>query len=358
MKEQFIRLAASALKSEPLRLLDIGCSGGIDPVWRTFGPRLQAIAIDSNETECCRLAEQEENPDVSYVAAFVAGSASGPVNPYSGLLTAALGNRLSFSVGNGSAPSSPPPQMADPSKPIVATDLLAERGWDALDYLKIDVDGVDFEILQSFAGRFDTLGVSAVQLEVNFVGAGDPDEHSFHNTDRFMRQQGYSLIKLEPRNYSLKALPARFATTAPAQTERGRIFQGEAYYARDSAGDKAAARSRSAEQLLRLAAIFSAWEQPDSAAEVLREFRMRLASLIDIDHALDLLAAQIQQGELETLAYRDYMAAFERQESRFYPSVREPTFRQRIRAARAAYWDWTYAHQVETARKKPGHTSG
>ena len=29
-------------------LIDIGCSGGIDAVWRGFGPRLRALAIDPN----------------------------------------------------------------------------------------------------------------------------------------------------------------------------------------------------------------------------------------------------------------------------------------------------------------------
>ena len=67
--------------------------------------------------------------------------------------------------------------LADPGKPVVVPDLLAERGWTDLDYLKIDIDGADFEILQSFGGRFDTLGLIAVQLEVNFLGTGQPDEH-------------------------------------------------------------------------------------------------------------------------------------------------------------------------------------
>jgi hypothetical protein len=46
-------------------------------------------------------------------------------------------------------------RLADPSRPAVAPDLLAERGWTSLHYLKIDVDGADFDILQAFAGHFD-----------------------------------------------------------------------------------------------------------------------------------------------------------------------------------------------------------
>jgi len=52
---------------------------------------------------------------------------------------------------------------------------------------------------------------------------------------------------------------------------------------------------------------------PDCAAEVLVTFRDRLESLLDVDHGLDLLAAQAQDGNGSPLSYRDYVAAFEKQ---------------------------------------------
>jgi len=111
--------------------------------------------------------------------------------------------------------------LADPRKPIVASDLLAQRGWTDLDYLKIDIDGGDFEILQSFTGRFDALDVLAVQLEVNFIGTGKPDEHSFHNTDRFMRGEGLRPVPAR-RPQLLHARPARPLHLADARRNRVR----------------------------------------------------------------------------------------------------------------------------------------
>ena len=61
-----------------------------------------------------------------------------------------------------------------------------------------------------------------VQLEVNFVGTGDDSEHAFHNTDRFMRRQGYELFRLDVRTYSTRALPARYVWPTPAETVTGR----------------------------------------------------------------------------------------------------------------------------------------
>ena len=60
----FPALIAQSLKAEKFRLLDIGCSGGLDPRWRAFGAQLQAIGIDASRGECTRLASTEKLPGV------------------------------------------------------------------------------------------------------------------------------------------------------------------------------------------------------------------------------------------------------------------------------------------------------
>jgi hypothetical protein len=250
MASSFPALIAESLKTEKFRLLDIGCSGGLDPLWRAFEPRLQALGIDASVTECKRRAALERNPDVSYVAAFAARSADKPVDISAGPaapLIMKMRDRMSFmrtrEIRDARLKQASTEEqlrhnawemtgLADPAKPIVLPDVLAERGWSDLDYIKLDVDGADFDILQSFAGRFDALQVIAVQLEVNFVGTDRPDEHTFHNTDRFMRAHGFDLFRLDVRNFSVRALPARYIWPTPAETVSGRPFQGEAYYAR------------------------------------------------------------------------------------------------------------------------------
>src|SRR4029450_11507454 len=59
-------------------LIDIGWGGGIDPVWRGFGPRLRALAIDPNVAEIERLRNSETHPGVQYVAAFAGLPANHP----------------------------------------------------------------------------------------------------------------------------------------------------------------------------------------------------------------------------------------------------------------------------------------
>lgn len=355
MASSFAALIAESLTIEKFRLLDIGCSGGLDPLWRAFEPRLQALGIDASVTECNRLASLERNPDVAYVAAFAARSAGKPVDISAGPaapLIMRMRDRMSFmrtrEIRDARLKQASTEEqlrhnawemtgLADPGKPVVLPELLAERGWSDLDYIKLDVDGADFDILQSFAGRFDALRVMAVQLEVNFVGRGDPEEHSFHNTDRFMRAHGFDLFRLDVRNFSVRALPARYVWPTPAETVSGRPFQGEAYYARDVA-PREADGTFSSEKLAKLAAIFSAWQVPDAAAELLLARRAELEALFKIDVGLDLLAAQTQAQRSRPLPYREYMAAFEADQPGFYrPEGRVP-ISERLKSAWRGYW--------------------
>ena len=74
MTVSFPALVADTLGTSTFRLLDIGCSGGLDPRWRAFEPELQAIGIDASEGRVRAPGRPSAIPGVSYVAAFVAAS--------------------------------------------------------------------------------------------------------------------------------------------------------------------------------------------------------------------------------------------------------------------------------------------
>src|SRR3954454_24853263 len=99
MDSAFTSLIADALGATPFRLLDVGCSGGLDPRWRAFGNRLQAIGIDASRAERGRLAKAEPPPGVEYVAGVVASVAGKPFDLVRGQaspLFMAVRDRLSF----------------------------------------------------------------------------------------------------------------------------------------------------------------------------------------------------------------------------------------------------------------------
>jgi hypothetical protein len=345
MDPAFAAFVAEGFGSERFSLLDVGCSGGIDPRWRAFGPRLRALAIDASRAECARLAAEEKNPDVEYVPAFVVGKPGDTVDLASGQaspLILAVRDRLSvmrsLEIRESKLAASATEEkvrhnawekteLADPAAPVVVPDLLAARGWNDVDYLKIDIDGSDFEVLKSFDGHIERLGILAVQLEVNFVGTADASDHTFHNTDRFMRAQGYELFRLDVRTYSSRALPARYVWPTPAETLSGRPFQGEAFYARDVDVDLPAPK------LAKLAAVFSLWDVPDLAAELVQ----KRSAVANREKALDLLAAQAQPDRIGKLGYADYLKSFEADSAAFYRREGDISLGERLAAAWRAF---------------------
>ena len=332
---------ADRLGDEKFTLIDVGCSGGIDPIWRVFGRNLRAFGFDPNIAECERLSATEKLPGVKHVAAFVGLPADDPIvqaraqRPY---VQRSPWNRLSVArtvaIRQTRKTSRSQEQLtaenlwnevplADPAAPIILPQFFSANSLDDIDIIKIDVDGPDFDILQSLSSSIGRYKVLALGLEVNFVGSADATDNTFCNTDRFMRAHGFELFALSVRPYSLAALPARFQLPFPAQTQYGRPLQGDALYARDlgqpnhpdvSEGIRPA-------KLAKLAAIFAAMGLFDCAAEVFLTHRERIRTILDVDVVLDLLCAEAQGSHQPTLSYKDYMVAFEDDAAMFYPSA-------------------------------------
>ena len=187
----------------------------------------------------------------------------------------------------------------------------------------------DFVILSSIRDELESMKVLGACLEVNYFGTASPTDHTFHNTDRLMREAGFDLFGLTVRPYSVAALPARYALNMPAQSLVGRPLQGDALYFRDLCAPHnwGLALTMGPEKIAKLAALFAMTGLPDHAAELLIKFRRRLAGLFDVESGLELLAAQLQELapiNEPPLRYRDYMAAFKRDDRRFYPTVFPP----------------------------------
>ncbi|MDP2330667.1 MAG: hypothetical protein Q8M19_08235 [Reyranella sp.] len=366
MTTEFAKIVAAALQREQFTLLDLGCSGGIDPAWRVFGNRFRALGIDASAYECHRLVGLEQHPHVHYRAAFVrmlpdhpayrdfVGKPFSTHHPFKRTNAHRTVRLLDETIEGGSSEDKllfnqwAHTELANEAEPISVEIALAERKWDDVDFIKIDIDNADFEVLTAIADNLAEWKVLGTKLEVNFFGGTTPTEATFHNTDRVMRNKGFTLVGLEPRSYSMSPLPARYVNTVAAQTHTGRVFQADAYYVLDLASDddRAIAHSMSDEKLAKLAAIFSICNQPDSAAELMILFRDLFSTLLDVEQALDLLAFQTQEDRAEKRAYKDYIKEFEADSPYFYPRreqhlapapVRALTLIERLRAAWQAF---------------------
>lgn len=382
------RILADALGSAHFTLIDVGCSGGLDPGWVVFGNRLRAYGFDPSVHEIERLARAETRPQVRYVNTFVtlpeghphkgAGGDEWVTNPWRRVsayqtqqlqqLRAAAATQPPTALETAPAPargSSPPPETPTPassrSEPEVMEeapppepaspdeDLLKRNLWhkarladgsvnlpefldavgvDELDFVKIDVDGADFEVLQSLDALLGPRQVLGVSIEVGYSGVGEAHENSFHNVDRFMRGHGFDLFDLTVRRYALAALPFPFLYPYPiaAQTTRGRPLIGDALYLRDLGhGDHRGPDAWPDDKLIKLTALYCLFGLPDHAMELLTLAGDRLAGRIDVALVAESLAAEIQdidpelhKGFARFASAAEYLAGYEADHPYFY----------------------------------------
>ena len=302
--------ASGCFDREPVSVVDAGCAGGIDERWRVFGSQLRAWGIDAMSAECARLRASERNTGVKYIDARIEMASDRPArpqrNPWSRLSTSvALAFRSRERGGDEAMRSNQWHEQALSQQKLSVDDLIDAHGIDGLDFLKIDLDGPDYEVLAGFIPHLDRMHTLGVKVEVNFFGTELEDMHSFHNTDRLLRAHGFELFGLTGYNYSNAALPAAFATGVLGPTAYGRVLQGDALYFRDAAGD-AGPGALSPTKLLKLACMFELFDLPDCAAEILVRFREDIGRQ-DTAQLLDLLVPRLDGAKL---SYEEYISRF------------------------------------------------
>ena len=325
--------------SHPLVLLDVGCSGGISQIWRTFEPSLLALGIDPVLKECERLNAKEAGSNVRYRSAFVGlpdhhpfVQKRGDKGPWGGnpwnRLSAHLGSQIlqsktreteKLAILNDWQGS----ELVTSTSKIGVDDLVSEEGLFGLDFIKVDVDGYDLDVILSAEQTVKNSPVLGFTLEVNFYGSVNDTDHTFHNTDKLMRQWGFDLFGLSMRRYSSAALPAPFEWDAPAQTLFGRPYQGDAVYLRDPMGAGTYGAPESPElsphKLLKLACLFECFGLPDHAAELINSNAYALNALCNPQDLLDVLAREVDSSVRN---YSEYIEKFSADPTSFYRSRR------------------------------------
>lgn len=318
----------------PLFLLDVGCSGGIESRWRAFGDRLRAIGFDPLVAEIDRLNGLNTHPGVRYEAAFVT------CPDYDRLFPPAIRNdplaarsdqafpRVSAAAAIRRMPMSYIQTVFNAGAPVVKAeryisldDAIPASEHPLVDFIKIDTDGHDIEVLLGAKGILSAGGVMGLTIEAQFQGSTHEAANTFANIDRLLRSHGFTLFDLDVHHYSRAALPAPFVIELAAQTTSGQVLWGEALYCRDVGAqdyDRMWGYEITQERVMKLACLFDLFELPDCAAELLVNRGGFLAPELR-DHLLDLLAAGAPGS------YAAHVAAFEKDYTQFFPSRRVKT---------------------------------
>ncbi len=325
---------AHVLSEDPFVLLDIGCSGGIDSAWRSFGTDLVAYGFDPQRSECERLQAKEDNPRISYLPKFVGLEPNhefmrrkaamdpqilGYFNPWS-RLSAAYASSISTKIAPQSNPVSE--NVVVKSEKVGVADFVRSQNLASVDFIKIDVDGPDLEVVISTQDILKSHGVLGFAVEVNFTGSYFDADNTFHNMDRLLRSMGYALFDIAVRHYSRKDLPAPFLYNIFAQTSFGQSIQGDVLYLRDVAAPqyhKVWDDKLRPTQILKLAALFEMFNLPDCAAELILAHRGDLSGLIDVGELLNVMTPPLRG---QTVTFAQYQEAFHSQMDLFFPDAK------------------------------------
>lgn len=241
---------AGALKSLPkttipFRLMDVGCSGGIDTTFltQTF-PILEVDGFDPLVEEIARL-NSLKLPGHRYHNYFVVGTEESEevenlksvhLSGTSFHLTSAFAAQETLRPKGSSYTQEVFNSGAAPSfakERTTVSDFLTKARQKSPNFLKIDTDGHDYYVLEGARVALEDYALLGVQIECQFHGTPSLNHNTFSNIDELMRRSGFSLFALETHKYSRAELPQPFVWDLFGQTTSGQVQWGEAVYFRD-----------------------------------------------------------------------------------------------------------------------------
>jgi FkbM family methyltransferase len=304
---------------DDLFLIDVGVSGGIDPSWLTFKQHLRAVGFDPLVKEVRRLSTLSPSKKVTFVDAFVGARNQAVSSPPD-----KVSSRSNYSHPRSSSERATKlaamdyvreaynrgQEMLLSSRRITLDDYFPTEQRGGIDFLKIDTDGSDYQVLLGAKELLESGAVLGITVECQFHGAVHEQANIFCNIDRFLRGCGFSLFDLEVHRYSRAELPRPFCNNDPGPTVGGQVQWGEALYFRDLADVDYGAmwgHAYSVAQQTKLACLFELFHLQDCAAELLLRNRAAFEAVLPVDRCLDLLTPA-RGGK--ALGYQDHEREF------------------------------------------------
>jgi FkbM family methyltransferase len=314
-------------ENDPFSLVDVGASGGIAPHWQAFGASLRAVGFDPLVKEVDRLNATQPSSNVRYCAPLVGYHRYAELLPDHPVPNNDAFWRSSSVRAQKLLSCKYAQTYFDQTHDGVVTSDLVEPDEYFLkpppanvDFIKIDTDGHDFEVLLGAKELLVQAPVLGLLVEAPFLGPLHKSVTLFSNMDVFLSELGFSIFDIEPRRYTRTELPKQFQWRQPANTLDGQVLWADCLYLRDAAineYEKFWNLSLSASKLLKLCCLYELFSLQDCAAELLVKYRGRLAGVVDIDQCLDLLTPPLPDGR--QVSYREYNDFFDKNVETFYP---------------------------------------
>lgn len=249
---------ADGLNVQKIVLADVGARWGVDTKWRALGDLLSLIYFEPDPLECSRL-NHGDNPNVAAIPVALSQSAG-----TSRLHVAREPGRSSLYHPNLSFLSRYPDcgGFEVDYHIDVPTDTLdhclAERGIPVLDFIKLDVQGSELDIIMGGANilRKTVFGLE-IEVEFSELYQGQP---LFADVDAACKDAGFTLFDLKPCYWKRRDTPMNGV---------GQMVCGDALYFKDYIQRDEVPDPRSAGAAIVIAVIYKKY---DYALELLDYF--------------------------------------------------------------------------------------
>jgi FkbM family methyltransferase len=318
---------------DELMLIDVGASGGIDGFWgECFGPKLKAVGFDPLITEVDRLNKARGYGGIRYEAAFVGYPEFDTLFPPA-LRQDAIANKDNSSFPLTSAAGAAEATQLNSIKEVYNAgaeirltdrlisldDYVRQSGIRSVDFVKIDTDGHDIEVLLGAKQMLREQEVLGICIEAQMHGGCHPYNNTFANIDRLLREWGFTLFDLDLWRYSRRSLPDKFCYKIPAQTMTGQVQWGEAVYFRDLARpdyEQMHGIAAGLTKKIKLACLFEIYGLPDCSAQIL----VQLQELTGDRFFASLLDELVKHYRGSRMSYSRFLEHFDADPKRFFPS--------------------------------------
>jgi FkbM family methyltransferase len=266
---QDARCSADGERKRQIVIVDIGCRWGFAEKFITDDALFQVFGFDPDIEECSRLSLRYDARSVSVVPIALAGTP---------------GRRTLFVTQEPACSSllRPDPHLTTTYPALACARLVstvevdtttlddwaAENDIQHIDYMKIDTQGTELEILTGGARILNSVRCLEVEVEFNPIYLGQP---VFSDVDMFLRSQGFVLWKLTNQvHYSRNGAPNQpIGDDAIFYDDRqkidhaifgGQLYWANALYIRKSVLDD---RNASESTAIRDVRLFCALGMPD-----------------------------------------------------------------------------------------------
>lgn len=310
---------------DPLRLVDVGMRHGVEGFWNNFNANLDVVGFEPDQEECDRI--NSTSPPFRQRCFPVALDSKaqersfferGANNASNGFMrhniwwTHRFGhNAASWDPLHLNLPRRESIEQETPSdvrreqvntrtiQTSTLYEFLNEIEFECPDFLKVDTEGADFEVIQGAEKLLNPTGILGIKCEFRLI----PDREGalFHEIFSYMVSKGYFLAGIEMNKSSRRAMPMPVAWNHTDQylnpisgpTDIGQPTDGDMLFFRDLiADDYRPEKDADIRRILKTAAMLEIFGLPDCAAELLLYYKDAIASILRVEDVLDQLVPE------------------------------------------------------------------